>query len=261
VSIKKIERGFGIMKIRNWKRVISMGLAVCVLLTGILMGTEQPVEAAEKATVTKAVHLYVGETTDRAISVKYVDTWDHIENLKTSSKNLTAKITSTQIDEDSENGNNSSTIGLYANKNGTYKVTFDIYDAYDEKVSSHSVTVYANKDYAIKKITFAGKDMSRLSDVTKGKLSVSMNKGYTLKKIEVQTYDKNGKEVIKTVKNNSTIELSKYAYFYESGKMYEYSYYLNTSLLAHTQISVTYTDKYTKQNRTDSYYMYTVANE
>ena len=43
-----------------------------------------------------------------------------------------------------------------------------------------------------------------------------MNKGYTLKKITVTTYNKAGKEVVKTMKNNSTLKLGEYAYIFLS---------------------------------------------
>ena len=46
----------------------------------------------------------------------------------------------------------------------------------------------------------------------------SLNKGYTLKKITVTTYNKAGKEVVKTMKNNSTLKLGEYAYAMQKGK-------------------------------------------
>ena len=73
-----------------------------------------------------------------------------------------------------------------------------------------------------------------------------MNKGYTLKKITVTTYNKAGKEVVKTMKNNSTLKLGEYAYIfdnsYSSGRNY------STSLAARTKITITYIDKYTNRN-------------
>ena len=84
-----------------------------------------------------------------------------------------------------------------------------------------------------------------LTSKKSGKLSVKMNKGYTLKKITVTTYNKAGKEVVKTMKNNSTLKLGEYAYIfdnsYSSGRNY------STSLAARTKITITYIDKYTKQ--------------
>ena len=56
---------------------------------------------------------------------------------------------------------------------------------------------------------------------------------------------RSGKEVVKTMKNNSTLKLGEYAYIfdnsYSSGRNY------STSLAARTKITITYIDKYTKQ--------------
>ena len=85
---------------------------------------------------------------------------------------------------------------------------------------------------------------------------MTMNKGYKLTKIVVETYDKNGERKSKTVKNNSTITLGKYPYFNESGEVDGNYYYMNTSIEASTQIRIYYTDKYTKSEDSGNYYMY-----
>lgn len=242
-------------RIKKWASVM---LALSVMFS-LLMITAQETQASTKASVTKAVHLYVGTCKDDAITVTAIDTWDHVENLKTSSKNLIAKISSINISTYKQPTPNSSKIALYASKEGTYSVSFDIYNDLDEKVSSHTVKVYANTDRAIKSVSFAGKDVYGFTDKTKGKLSVTMNKGYALKKIVVETYDKIGKQKTKAVKNNSTVELGRYPFFNENGEMYKDYYNMNTSLMSITGIRVYYIDKYTKEETSEYYYMHCLA--
>lgn len=122
----------------------------------------------------------------------------------------------------------------------------NICDKSGNKLSSGKVTVYVKNDLPVKSVKFAGKEVNyALTSKKSGKLSVKMNKGYTLKKITVTTYNKAGKEVVKTMKNNSTLKLGEYAYIfdnsYSSGRNY------STSLAARTKITITYIDKYTKQ--------------
>lgn len=228
-------------------------MLVVVMIAGLFAALPEKTQAAAKATVTKSVHLYVKSLDDSAIKVSFADKDEHIENLKTDSKNLKAKI----VYMSSYDGKREGGIGLYATKEGTYTVTFDIYDANDKKVSSHSVKVYANSDHAMKSLTFEGNSMLSnsliITDKSKGKLSVTVNKGYTLKKIVIKTYDKNGVEKSKTVKNNSNITLGKYSYCYEYGDVYEEYYSLESSMMAPTYVYIYYTDKYTKESECVGY--------
>ena len=82
-----------------------------------------------------------------------------------------------------------------------------------------------------------------------------MNKGYKLKKIVVETYDKNGKRVTKTVKNNSVIKLGKYPYLYESGDKTGDYYSMSTSMTAETAIYIYYLDKYTQEEENTVYFL------
>lgn len=243
---------------KNMKKIVAVILSFAMALA-ILVPSATEVQAAAKATVTKAVHLYVGEVKDDAIDINFAEKGDNIGNLKTSSKNISAKIV--KINRNNVPADCTAQIGLYANKEGVYTVSFDIMDSDDEKVSSHSVKVYANTDIAIKSSTFAGERMNyKVTDKEKGKLSVKMNKGYTLKKIVVETYDENGEQKSKTVKNNSTIDLGRYAYFSESGEADEEGYYrMDTSFMAVTRIWIYYTDKFTKSEASEIYYIYRLA--
>lgn len=238
---------------KNRKKLISWIMVVAIVV-GLFAIPAKEVWAASKATVTKAVHLYVKTCDDNAISVNFANQWDHVANLKTSSRNLKAKVVSFNV----YSGYNS-TIGLYASKEGTYTVTFDINDSDDEKVSSHSVKVYVNKELPIKSATFAGERMQTYTEKSTGKLSVTMNKGYTLKKIVVEIYDKTGKKISKTVENNSNITLGNYARLDENGTMYEDYYYLSTSIAAQTMIRIYYIDKYTKEEACETQNLYRVA--
>ena len=144
-------------------------------------------------------------------------------------------------------------IGLYAKKKGKYVVSYDICDKAGKKLSSGKTTVYVSDDQPIKSVKFDKKYLSSAITFKKsGKLSISMNKGYKLKKITVTTYNKSGKEVVKTVRNNSTIKLGEYAQIYDNSYS-DGSRYFSTSLAARTQIKITYTDKYTKQKCESSY--------
>lgn len=241
---------------KNIKKIVTAVLSLIMAL-GIFALPVTDAKAAAKATVTKAVHLYVGDVKDGAIAINFAEKGDRVKNLKTSSKNLYAKVVG--INMGSSETDCTARIGLFAAKKGNYTVSFDIVNSEDKKISSHSVKIYANTERAIKSVKFAGGDMHGITNKTKGKLSVTMNKGYKLTKIVVETYDKNGERKSKTVKNNSTITLGKYPYFNESGEVDGNYYYMNTSIEASTQIRIYYTDKYTKSEDSGNYYMYRLA--
>ena len=78
------------------------------------------------------------------------------------------------------------------------------------------------------------------SELSSGKVTVYVKNDLPVKSVKFA-----GKEVVKTMKNNSTLKLGEYAYIfdnsYSSGRNY------STSLAARTKITITYIDKYTKQ--------------
>ena len=179
---------------KNLKKLSCLLLALA-LAFGVLAVPSMPVQAAAKATVPKKVRIWRGGHNDYGISVKYANSGDQIKHLKSSSKSLVVKWTehseATGSQSDSDYYKQAS-IGLYAKKDGTYIVKFDIYSKDGKtKRSSHKVTVYARSDSPSKSIKFAGKDIPSYTTKKKGKLSVKMSKGYKLNKIEVITYDKN----------------------------------------------------------------------
>ncbi len=245
------------------KKFSCMVLALLMLVTVFSVPTTA--SAAEKESVPQKVRIYSGSYDNYAISFDYDNSGDQIKNLKTSSKNLVARQTRQESSsEDSYGSDNSATIGLYAKKEGKYTVSFDIYSKDGStKRSSQKVTVYAKNDSPIKSIKLDGKNIweeqytSAFTTKKSGKLSISMAKGYTLKKIQIRTYDKNGKEVVKTVKNNKKITLGQYSYSYTYSYESEYSSYWRSYwykyLNAPTYIEITYKDKWTKQNEVITY--------
>lgn len=244
---------------KSQMKKLTMFLASLFLCLGFLFCTGMQTEAA--SSIPSKVRIYSGYASDYGFEVVLPKTGDTIKNLKSSSKNLLVKRTNIS---DYSSGSNSWYIGTLAKKEGTYKVTFDIYRS-GKKVSSKTITVYAKNDSAVKTCKFSAKVSSY--DLTTAKTStvkVTMNKGYTLKKIEVgvlstkKTGDSTSSEyTYKTIKNGGKFTLNTKAYYSEStyGSLSSsyYSHYLSDSLTASTPIRITYVDKYTKETATTTY--------
>lgn len=253
------------------KRISSLILALLMVITVFALPT--PVAAAERGSVPSKVRVYSGSYDNTAISFNYVNAGDQIKNLKSSSKNLIVKQTYQREESESYSSttpSNYAQIGVYAKKEGTYTVSFDIYSKDGSvKRSSHKVKVYAKNDSPVSSIKLGGKSLwessSAFTTMKSGKLSIKMASGYTLKKITIRTYDKNGKTVEKVVKNNKKITLGQYGYSYsydyQSSYNPEYWYaYWSKSISAPTYIEITYKDKWTKQNETVTYSVVRLAN-
>lgn len=237
----------------------------------------------KKAVPSKVRIFAYNEYSYNGITVYINDYKNHITNIKTSSKNLKAKVTRKTYD--SNTTDNYGVIGLYALKEGKYTVSFDVLtEKGGKKLYSKKVTVYAKNDSPIKSITYAGNtNLYDIQSKASGKLNVKMNKGYKLKSIEVGTYSYTDQKdtskssdtsvsvekgydttlTYKKVKNNSkitlgTIPYSNYTYRYsKSSSDYSSSLniykYLNTDVIASTDVRITYIDKYTKQETTTTY--------
>lgn len=232
-----------------FKRTVSLFLAFCLCAGMFLLQPQSTVSAAVRnKETTTAVRMNSNSFDSSAIYINLPKAQVcYVQNINTGSKNLIAKNTHyyTTSSDDTYTDTYAS-IGLYAKKTGKYTVTYDICDKAGNKLSSGAVTVYVKNDLPVKSVKFAGKEVNySLTSKKSGKLSVKMNKGYTLKKITVTTYNKAGKEVVKALKNNSTLKLGEYAYIYDNS--YSSSRYYSTSLAARTKITITYIDKYTKQ--------------
>lgn len=248
------------------KRISSLLLALLMVIT--VFAVPAPVSAAERGSVPTKVRVYPTSYDDSAIEFNYANPGDQIKNLKSSSKNLVVKQTYQQEESEAHaytTPSNYARIGVYAKKEGKYTVSFDIYSKDGSvKRSSHKVTVYAKSDSPVSSIKLDGKSIwdtdaySAFTTKKSGKLSIKMASGYTLKKITVRTYDKDGKTLEKVVKNNKKITLGQYGYSYSYD--YQSSYnpeswyaYWSKSIGAPTYIEITYKDKWTKQNETVTY--------
>lgn len=288
------------------KKLTSVILTL-TLFTSLFLTNVQTSEAAVSTSVSdlkKAVPAKVrimpakeytsgGYSSNDTIYVPFASHKNCIANIKVSKNALKAKVTReykhySGLNYDSHYG----IIGLYCEKEGTYKVSFDVLkEKGGKKLYSKTVTVYVKSDDPIKSFKYAGSTNTwDVQTKAKGKLSVKMAKGYKLKSIEVGKYVYKDKEIKNStneygseqsesqitemvytkVKNNSTITLgtipyydssySKSNYQYSDDSTYNYySKYLWTRILAETSIKVTYTDKYTKKDVTVNYTLYRLA--
>lgn len=211
---------------------------------------------------------------------------DTIKNLKSKSSSMMVKTTNVNQYRSSYNSDynsKSATIQVYTKKAGTFKFSFDIYGKDGKKKTSHTVTVYSKTDSPLKSLKFGSRDLinysikngrsTNLNYYTKavsGKLSVKMNKGYKLKKIEIgktkvtkksdSSIKVSSETVYTKVKNGAKIKLSstQYQYLHESGdpepkegdRYSSYNYDYSNEMFAYTYIRITYTDKYTKAEDT-----------
>lgn len=277
--------------------------AITTLAVGMMALTPMTADAAKapkKTTISPNVsYTYSSDISNEgAIRVEFDEPGDYIKNIKVKNKNLIAQETggycyySKYFSEyyESEYGGDSnySTIGLYAKKNLTTTLTFDIYGIDNKKketktvkvttkVTSSSSSSTPSYGYPIKSISYAGKPLlyGQFSTKSSGKVKVKMNKNYKLVSIEVGTYGKPVKssegnttylknEVkYKKVKNNGKISLGKKAYYYES--IYAStdgnytSHYFYDYLIAPTEIRITYKNTKTKDTGVLTYRINTFA--
>lgn len=273
------------MKSKNIKKLFAATLAASLLFTA-------PV-TADAATTTKATtisaqseYLYnSGISNSGAIYVKLDEPGDYIANVKSKNSSLIAKQVSAYSyyyktpDTTSNNNNFYAIIGLYAKKNLTSSVTFDIYGENNKKKETKTVKVTVKSTSyksPVKNITFSGKPLeyNKLYSAKPGKVKVKMNKNFKLLKLEVGTYTKPKKKVegsstqyqsemvYKKIKNNSKIIPGKYGYNYSYYTKYsDGNRYLNSSsnILASTSIRITYLDKKTKTTGTVYYTIHRLA--
>lgn len=247
------------------KRVYSLLLALVMVLTMV----PSIANAATKDSIPTKIRCYGYD--ERAIEISLADPSQSIDNISTSSKNLIAIQTGSEFNYEegpnvtNQNYKNMYYIGLRSKKNGTYKVTFDIVDENKKKVATKSVEVYAY-EYPVKSITFNGKsiDGNGLSG-TSAKVKVTLTSGNKIKKLQYGVYEiikekennsSNSEYVYTTFKNGAKVTFGTHAYYYSNENInnyddysYQYKYY-NTGMDCPTIISITYYDKYTKQNET-----------
>ena len=197
----------------------------------------------------------------------------------TSAKNLKAKVVyeNWNTTTDAYNTSSNASISYYTAKTGTFKISFDIYRASTgKKLKSKTIVAYVKSDSPIKSFLVNGSTsyQSHFISGKTAKIKVTMNKGYTLKKLEVGTYKapvakenrkESGEPVYKTFKNGGKITLGNNCYYYSSDSTSNYNnqtskyHYLNTDLFPETVVRVTYVDKYSKQNVSSLYYLYKIG--
>lgn len=248
---------------KAWKRLTGIVLAFCMAFTVLLIPDTEP---AAKVTVSaKNVSVIVGQNYNTPVRITYFKEGRTIKNLKSNSSDLLVKQTRQSWNiHYADASNNCAEISMYAKKAGKYKVTFNVCNAQNKVVSKHTVNVTATTAYnsPIKKATFAGKLTYPSSIVSKksGKFKVTMNKGFKLESITMQTYDAQGKRVEKKIKNNANVTLGEYAYKNENNYEYSYSdswsYYYYTNMFAETVFTVQYQNTKTKATGAMIYSIY-----
>ena len=178
-----------------FKQITCAVLTLC-LCAGLLLIPSAPVSAATGPSAPKAVDVSYYKNypmvNDSAISVQLGTNGKNIKNIKTSSKNLKAKVTRLSLSSSS----NSGYVGVYAKKTGKYTVSFDVYNAQNKKIKKFTVKVNVTEptfsnNSPFKSVTFNNKEYDYAKAVynkNSVKVNVKMNKGYKLKKIEYSTY-------------------------------------------------------------------------
>ena len=259
-------------KSRTGKLLGALVLLVCMVFAMSVM-------VLADAKVPSRVRVFPRSYDDNAIEMTLPEHGAEIKNIKVNKGGLVARVTRYDDYRPSENSSSDedleANIGIYAKKTGKYKVSFDFYSAEDKKISSHTVTVFVKSDSPVKSFTYGGKEREYLENIpASGRVKVVMNKGYTLKNLEMGSYKRKKTEdgysseiVYKTIRNGAKITLSKNPYYYEysygklSDKKNSYSFHMNKNILAYTYIRITYKDKWTKLTDTRSYSLSQLSKE
>ena len=243
-------------------------LSVLLFLTMLVTLFPVTANAETKNTIPTKIRMY-NRTDERAIEIELADITQSIGNVKTDSKNLFAKVTSSELNQeqgyqtDQMVNKNKFTVGLRSKKNGSYTVSFDILNKDGNKVETKKVKVYAYSS-PVKSITFGGKTKDdHILAGKSAKVKVTLNKGNKIDKLEYgvyklveDEYSIMSEEVYKTFKNGANVTFGKMPSYYESNYSSEYDDYLfisnffSNGMDAPTFIRITYYDKYTKQNET-----------
>lgn len=272
------------------KKIAGAALAL-VLALGVTQAAPMTVSAAPAVSsgvksYDAKVRIYPGDWDNSAIQITLTSSDYYLKSVKSSSKNLKAKVTEKSsayrsdsdgtVTEDSAAG----AVGLYTKKEGKYKVTVTVGKKSDKSFKKTvSVTVYAYSNSPFKSVTANKQDILSTGDSyyfsqKTIKFKATAASGYKIKKIQVGTYKKvpasndnyDSEMTWKTIKNNGSFKLSSvknsYKYGYNnsySGTSYSYKNiykYIRSSLAAETVVKVTYTDKYTKQAEEAWFYFY-----
>lgn len=199
---------------------------------------------------------------------------DYISKVKVSGSGLVAKVTYTWTDSDAntlyfaekdklndQKYYSRSEIEMYASKPGTYTVKFTVKNAKKKTTCTKSIKVYVDDKPVVKSLKYGNTEAYGFYNMTtkkaKAKLKIKLNSGYKLKAVYMATtFDANGQEKYKKIKNNKTITLAKetkYSYVADSYNGYSYSRTEVENydhLKPTTYFKVVYYDKKLKVNKT-----------
>lgn len=183
---------------------------------------------------------------------------ESISNIKSKNKNLKAKLYVTCTD--STSGGKWYLVHLYSKKSGIYKVSYKYTDANGKQIKK-TLKVNVTKEEPFKYVKLKGKKLSsdteNIVKANKAKLSIKMNNGYKLKKIQIIKckYDSTGNtiEVTTKVKNNSKITISSTPRTIVTRNNDSSIRRYADCIDAETYIVITYKDKYSKRNKTITY--------
>lgn len=238
-------------------------ISLCILMVIMCMGMIPAIcTKAAETKIPDKIRVFINDQEGgggiASITWNSNDVLERVEHVKTDSKNLSAGIN--YFEADSEKKLNEQMLSIYAKKEGTYQISFDIVKN-GKVVSKHKIKVYA---YPMPVSVKLGTLKAGLLVGDKGKLDVKIAKGNKIKKIEVSVYkEKKTENAIlyrisnQTVKNGSTVTYGKYSrgeiYYWQTQNSDKYSLSSNfTEIYAPTRINVTYKDQYTKQDETCS---------
>lgn len=244
---------------------LTIFLASLFLCMGLFIATGTTSQAA--SSIPSKARVYPKNISDVTFTLPKYNM--EVRNVKSNNKNMIAKYTYGYSYKNSSEERGNATISVYTKKEGSYKLSFDLY-LNGKKKSSHTITIYSKSDSPIKKITFNGKPWyeakTSYTNAKSGTVKVVLNKGYKLKKLEVETSkvvkDSNStsyhtESVIKSFKNGSKITLNtvpdKSFNEYGNTETGYYNRYYNNYMAAYTRINITYLDKYSKEEITTTY--------
>lgn len=264
------------MKLKKFGKIILSSIVAATLFltatapANVASAQEEKTTYLKDVSSKKHVTYYKYNSNECTIAQFDLKNYDDKITIKCSSKNMYAgvmyKSSSYSKSGEVENGNGSANVSAVFKKTGTYKVTITEKTSKGKVVYTKNIKIYCNTSGPVKKVTLNGKEnFYGLVNIKSGKFKVTINKGYKLKKIEYGVYNKNSNNMTwKTIKNGGKVIFGKYPCHYENKSEYGdkdgdyYNYYENMSeeLVARTIVKITYTDKYTKETETTSYWYF-----
>jgi len=182
-------------------------------------------------TVWKSVKkMRMEENSNASFKIYFGNAGDYISDVKVNKKGLKAGVTNQySINWSAGTGSCYGTIGLRAEKSGTYKVSFKVRNQAGAVKKSYTMTVSCTDNMAVfkeikigsqtaykrtvskKGTTYTTKYLSNYkipSSMTSAKLSITPNKGFSITGVIVVYRDKNGVPKTLKTKNNRNIKLS-----------------------------------------------------